>query len=594
MASSPITEKSNLTSFTISTNGTEIPSSYEVLEIRTEQHINKIAEAEIVLRDGNPAEQTFDVADADTFKPGAEVEIKLGYHSQNDSIFKGVVTKQIIKIHDTEGTKLHILCKDKALALAITRKNAIFSNSTDSALIEKIAGNAGLSKDVASTSYEHKEIVQYYASDWDFVVNRAEINGMVVVTDSGKLTVAKPDVSGTPELSLQFGYDILEFDGELDATYQFSEVQGNAWDMSSQSVINATSSEPTVNKQGDITGSTLADVLSAGTNNLSASVPVEQDVIQYWADAALLKSRLSRFKGTVSFQGSSKAKVNSVIELNGLSNRFNGNAFITGVVHTLDDGRWITEVRLGWSAEWFIEEHPVTMPDASAMLPGVKGLQTGIVKKINEDPDNEFRVQVEIPILGADGEAVWARLGTFYNGNGIGAYFMPEVNDEVILGFMNDDPRFPIILGSVWSSSIPAPETPDENNTIKTIITQSKLQIKFDDENKVITVLTPGGNTMVFSDEDQGITITDQNSNKIEMGTSGITIDSQSDLTLQAAQSVSIKGMSISVDGDQSISNSAPSVSISGDQSTSITGNAECSISSSGQMSVKGLTVMIN
>ena len=99
---------------------------------------------------------------------------------------------------------------------------------------------------------------------------------------------------------------------------------------------------------------------------------------------------------------------------------------------------------------------------------------------------------------------------------------------------------------------------------------------------------------MVFSDQDEGITITDQNSNKIEMGSDGITIDSQSNLTLKAAQDVTIQGASISVNGDQSISESAPSISISGDQSTSITGSAECSIESSGQMSVKGLTVMIN
>jgi uncharacterized protein involved in type VI secretion and phage assembly len=278
----------------------------------------------------------------------------------------------------------------------------------------------------------------------------------------------------------------------------------------------------------------------------------------------------------------------------GVSSRFNGNAFITGVTHTIDDGRWNTEVKLGLSSEWFVEKHPVTAPNASGLIPGIKGLQTGIVKKIDEDPDNEFRVQVEIPILGADGDMVWARLSTFYNGNGIGAFFMPEINDEVILGFMNDDPRFPVILGSVYSSSIAAPETPDENNTIKTIITKSKLQLKFDDEKKVITLLTPGGNTLVISDEDKGITLTDQNNNKIKMDDSGIVVDSASDLTLKAANAVKIQGATISVDGDQSISNSAPSISITGDQSTSISGSASCDVSSDGQMSVKGSVVMIN
>src|SRR5690606_3429196 len=144
----------------------------------------------------------------------------------------------------------------------------------------------------------------------------------------------------------------------------------------------------------------LADVLSAGTKNLNSSVPVVQDDIQGWANATLLKSRLSRFKGSITFQGSSKAKVNTTIKLMGLSNRFNGNAFISGVTHTLENGRWNTEAKIGLSAEWFVESHPVSSPLASGLLPGVEGLQTGIVKKINGDPDNEFRVEVEIPILG--------------------------------------------------------------------------------------------------------------------------------------------------------------------------------------------------
>lgn len=594
MPSSPIVEEANLTSFSILSSGNEIPSTYEVLSVRIDRHVNRIAEAEIILRDGNTASQTFEITDGDTFKPGAEIEIKLGYQSKNDSVFKGVVTKQTIKIDDISGSQLFVTCKDKALKMSITRKNAVFTKMKDSAIIEQIAGDYGLEKDITATSTEHKEIIQYYATDWDFVISRGEINGLVTITDSGKLTVAKPAVSDTPDLQVQFGYDIIEFDGELDATYQYSGVQGNAWDMSNQQLINSTASEPTVNEQGNITGSTLADVLSAGTNNLNASVPVSQDDIKSWADASLLKSRLSRFKGTLIFQGSSKAKVNSTIKLMGMGKRFDGNAYISGVTHILENGKWNTEAKIGLSAEWFSEKHTVSGPIASGMLPGVKGLQTGIVKKINEDPDNEFRVEVEVPILAAEGKTVWARLSTFYAGKNIGAYFMPEVDDEVILGFMNDDPRFPVILGSLFSSAIASPETPDEKNSIKTLITQSKLQLKFDDENKVITILTPGGNKMEFSDQDKGITITDQNSNKIQMNDEGITIESQSNLTIKASEEVKIQGASISINATESLSGQGGTVSLSGNESTSITGSAECTVSSDGEMSVKGTMVMIN
>lgn len=593
MPVSPLIEETNLISFDILSSGKAIPSHYEIFSIHTEQYLNRIAEAEIVVLDGDLSNQTFEVTDSDVFKPGAEIEIKLGYNSKNESVFKGVVVKQMIKL-DGQGSRLHVICKDKAMQLTINRNNTILTDSTDSAAIESILGKTHLSSSVASTTVRHKEIVQYDTTDWDFIVNRAEINGLVVFTDSGKLKVAKPEVSGSPALQLQYGHDIIDFDVEIDATYQYSDVQGNAWDMSTQSVISASSTEPTVNEQGDITGAKLASVLDAGTRNLNSTEGSEQDDVKQWADAALLKSRLSRFRGGVTFQGSSLAKVNSTIKFQGVSNRFNGNAYISGVVHSLEDGLWNTEVKLGLSPEWFIEKHQEAAPAASGLIPGIRGLQTGIVKKTYEDPDNQFRIQVEIPILGAEGKKVWARLATFYTGNTFGSYFIPEIDDEVILGFMNDDPRFPVILGSVFSSSIPAPETANEKNSIKTLVTKSKLQLKFDDENKVITLQTPGGNTIVISDQDQGITITDLNSNKIEMNSAGIHMESVADITLKATNSVNIKGTSISLDGDESISSKSGTVSITGELSTSITGNAECTVSSSGEMSIKGAMVSVN
>ena len=595
MASSPISEDTNIVSYTILSAGSDIPSTYEVRSIKIEQHLNRIAEAEIIIRDGDAGNQEFEVTDSNTFKPGTAIEIKLGYQNSDTSIFKGIVIKQIVKIDDVHGSKLQVICKDENLKLTTTRKSAIFTDSMDSDIISQLVGDySGLSSDITATTVSHKEVVQYYTTDWDFIVTRAQINGMIVSTDSGKLVVAKPDVSTAPELQVQFGYDIIEFDGEIDATHQYAGAAANAWDMATQAVINATASDPTVNEQGNLTGTQLAEVLGSTTTTLDTTAAITQDDIQTWADAALLKSRLSRYKGSITFQGSAKAKVNTLIKLIGVSDRLNGNAFISGVTHTVEEGRWNTEVKIGLSPEWFVEKHTITAPDASGLLPGIKGLQTGIVKKIYEDPDNEFRVQVEIPILGADGDSVWARLSTFYNGNGVGAFFMPEVNDEVILGFMNDDPRFPIILGSVYSSSIAAPETPDENNTIKTIITQSKLQLKFDDENKVITLLTPEGNTIVISDQDKGIKLEDQNGNTLEMNDSGITVDSASSLTLKAADDVTIKGTSVSISGSQSVSVSGASVSVSGDQSVAVSGSAQCEVSSDGQMSVKGSIVMIN
>jgi Rhs element Vgr protein len=518
----------------------------------------------------------------------------MGYQSKNGSVFKGVVVKQTIKIDESEGSRLIVTCKDKALKLTINRKNAIFEDSTDSDIISSVVSDAGLSADAASTSVQHKEVVQYYATDWDFILSRAEVNGMVVITDSGKLVLAKPGVSEGPELQLQFGYDIIEFDGEIDATYQYSEVNGTSWDFSGQDMITASSSEPSVNEQGDITGSTLAEALSPGTTTLMTNAPLTSDEAKAWANAALLKSRLSRFRGNVTFQGSSKAVVNSTIKLMGLSARFNGNAFISGVSHTLAQGRWITTTELGLSPKWFGDDASVSAPPASGLLPGVKGLQTGIVKKINEDPDNEFRVQVEIPMLNADNKLVWARHTTMHASKNFGAFFMPEVNDEVVLGFTNEDPRYPVILGSTYSSANPPSETPDETNSVKSFLSSSQLLLKFDEENKVISVITPGGNSIVVSDEDLGITLEDQNGNTAQLNDGGISLDSASSISITAAESVSISGSDVELTGSQSVSVSGASISISGDQSVSVEGGTQCEVSSGGQTNVSGSMVNIN
>lgn len=597
MPSSPLAEEANVFSYSILSGGKEIQGIYEIMSINVSQEVNKISSAEISVRDGSAANQMFEASDSDAFKPGTEIKIKLGYQSKNDIVFKGTVISESISVGDS-GTTLKVVCKDKSVVLTKNNETANFLKKKDSEIIESIISDAGLTADVTATTLVREEVSKPQQSDWDFISELAEKNGFIIITDLGKVTVSKPDLSTTPELQVQFGYDMLEFDTEINSADQYSSVKCSSWDVSTLKRIEATASEPTVNKEGDLDGEELSEALSADVLELKSAAFFQQEELQAWADATLLRIRLSRFQGSFAFHGTAKAKVNTLIKLIGLSDRFNGDSYISAIKHSINGGKWQTTATIGMSQESFREKNSLSTPGNVSSSKGalIHGLQTGIVKKINEDPENLFRVQVKIPILGDDSDPVWARLATFYAGNEIGAYFMPEVDDEVILGFMDDVPSAPIILGSLFSKNIAAPETPDEKNTIKTLITSSKLQLKFDDENKVFSILTPGGNTMVFSDKEKGITATDQNnnkiemndsgitltdksSNKIEMTSSGITIDSQSSLNLKAAQDVTVKGMSVTV---------------SGDQSATVKGSTSCEVSSSGQTSVKGSMVMIN
>jgi uncharacterized protein involved in type VI secretion and phage assembly len=114
-----------------------------------------------------------------------------------------------------------------------------------------------------------------------------------------------------------------------------------------------------------------------------------------------------------------------------------------------------------------------------------------------------------------------------------------------VLGFLNEDPRYPIILGSLYSGDKNKPYNglePDEKNQMKAIVSKSGISIQFDDVNMVFTIDTPDKNKIILSDKDKKITVQDQNGNSIIMSSSGIDILSSKDINIKADQTVTISG----------------------------------------------------
>ena len=225
-----------------------------------------------------------------------------------------------------------------------------------------------------ATTFKHKKIVQYDCTDWDFVLSRAEINGFLTICNNGKLEIGPPEVSGSPVLDVTYGVDVLDFRAELDSHNQLESVACNSWDGTTLKVSKGTSTEPSVNEQGDITGKKLSSVLGAGAYTMTTTVPEDPAVLKSWANAKLQKSRLARFRGEMSFPGSTKAVPGSLISLTGFGKRFNGKAFISGVHHRLELGKWSTTVKFGLDPKLFAESVITNSPPASGLLPGIGGL----------------------------------------------------------------------------------------------------------------------------------------------------------------------------------------------------------------------------
>jgi Rhs element Vgr protein len=596
MANSPLIDSSGVLSCTVLSNGTALADTTQVLSVEISQSYNRIPYAKLTILDGDMPNATFPESETDVFKPGSPITIQAGYAGVVKTIFEGIVIKHAIHISGENDARLVIECKDKALAMTVGRKNANFVDLKDSDIISKLIGTyGGLSSDVTATDTQYKELVQFYCTDWDYMLARAEVNGLLVSVDAAKVSVKAPVTSGTAVLTVTYGIDLLEFQAELDSRSQLKSVQATAWDLATQAIVQQQSAPQTLNAQGNLDSATLANVLGLSTYAVQSAIPLESGALTGWSKAQQLKAGLSRIRGRMRFQGSSLAKVGTLIEVKGVGARFNGNVLVSGVKHDLREGVWTTEVEFGMSPNWFTEQEEVAARPAAGITAGVGGLQIGIVKKLDADPESQYKIQVSVPVMQAETDGVWARLANFYGSNSFGSFFIPEIGDEVILGYFNDDPSHPVILGSLYSSKQKAPYELTADNFTKAIITRSKLKVEFNDDKKIITIVTPGKNTIVISDDGKSILMQDQNNNKVELNQSGITLDSPKDIVVNAKGKITMSAVgNVEITAKADVKTTGLNINNNANVGFVAKGAATAELSASGQTTVKGAMVMIN
>lgn len=554
-------------------DGVEIAGEFHLLSVAVTRELNRIPAATIQLRDGEASKSTFTASNSDHFIPGKNVEIQFGYRSQNESVFKGVVVKHSIKIRKN-GTLLTLECRDQAVKMNSVAKSRYFAGKKDSDIMEEIIGSYRLKKEVQATKPDLKEVTQYNATDWDFLLCRAEANGLVVIVTDGKVVVTAPATGAEPVVTVRYGATLLELDAEIDARRQSKGIKASSWNATDQEVLEVEAKEPPKTKDGNLSSSDLAAVLGGDAQQLRHGGKLSQPELQAWADGRLLRERLAKVRGWAKFQGFAGVAPGKIIEVTGIGERFEGKMYVSGVRHTVANGNWETDVQLGLSTELFAESYNLRPLPAAGLLPAPSGLQIGIVTVLENDPDGEDRIKVRLPLVSAAEEGIWARIATLDAGNKRGTFFRPEIHDEVVVGFLAGDPRHPVILGMCNSSAKPAPEPAKDANHRRGYVSREKMSFVFDDENKIVVIETPGGNKVTLSEKDKGIFLEDQNGNKISLDASGIKIESSKDLTLKAAKEIKVEGMNLELKAQSSFKAAgSASAELSG-ASTSIKGSA--------------------
>ena len=550
-------------------DGNDLGPGLPVLSVIVDREVNRIPEATLILEDGSLAEQSFRLSEGGDFAPGKRLEIQLGYRGTNEPVFAGTVVGQQIKLRGGRGL-LVVRCKDAAYRMTINRRSRYFEDQKDSDALESLLQAAGLDHEVAATAEVVPDLSQHLCTDWDFLVSRAEANGMVVRVRDGKVVIAEPELAPAAVLRLEYGANLIDFDAEVDVRTQYATVESRAWRAAEDETL-VEENPPAAPATGAYTTPKLAEVNERDPYRQYHGGGASPGELIAWSAATARFSALGRVQATLRYEGSPAAGVGDTVELAGLGAVYNGPAYVSGIRHELSAGKWTTTAQVGLRPERFTERFPVNAPPAGGLLPATSGLHIATVVQAHDDPAGEERILVTLPATAPEGAGNWARLATGMAGAESGMVFRPAVGDEVVVGFLHEDPRFPVILGGLHASGRPAPFPPEEENGVTGYVSRSGHRLVFEEAGDRISLETKAGDTLILSGEDGTVKLTDQHGNRLEMSSDGITLESAKDLTLKAAASLRIEGNSVA-----------------------ISGSSACSIESGGSLDLRGALIQLN
>ncbi len=566
----------SLPGFTLMRQGVEIPPQL-VYSVSIEFGFSTIPKATVLINDGSWAKQNFDESEKDEWQIGEKLDLKIGYNLQHSLVFSGIIIKQSIAASEQNTSQLCLELRSPIYLMAIKKYNRIFLDKKDSDSLDEIMNEYGFSKEIDATSEIQRQMIQFNSTDWDFLNMRAEANAMYVIPNNEKIVIKKNIVPDTEKTVLKFGNNISKIDLETDGRYNFEEYHAKTWDADNLEIIDSEPSSSSNQTAGKNTSAEIAEKTKHGKLDISGLGSLsEMEAVQI-VNFQKSGSELKKIRGTIKCIGNLDAEIGDWIKLEGVGSQFNGKVLVTGVLHELSAGRWYTTYQVGTPLEKFAERFTnIIDRPASGLLPSVNGLQIGIVQDL-ESSENDECILVQLPNVKENEEAVWARCARMDAGNNRGWVFRPEIGDEVILGFINDDPRQAIILGALHSSKNTAPFPAKNDNPIKGYYSRENIQFLFDDENKIATLKTPDS-TIELNDTDKKITIKNT-TNSIEMSENGIKLETQKDLKIKADGSVEIEGMNITIKASAQFE---------------AEGNSGTKISSSAITQIKGSMVNIN
>lgn len=494
-------------------------------------------------------------SDSPLFEVGKTIEVYMGYAGDLHPMMRGEIVAMNPSFPASGAPTISITAYDKSHRM---RQNCpdrfTFKAVDDSVIAAQIAAENGLIPVVDPAPTGPRESVQQTGSDWALLRELAERNFFELFVRWDKLYFRFPRPQ-TELVTLEWGKNLVSFSPRLSTSGLAGLQVVRGYDPKLAQTIVAVI--PLLTMDADLgafverLGSEVVNQLA----NLGRQLARGQRPDNIFDATVIAKSLLRRlldgmYEGSGSCIGIPTLRAGDQIEIRGVGKRFSGRYRLSKVTHSINGSGYQTQFEI-------TQRHNLDLlgglrhkladgrgPDGQRRITGT---MVGVVKA-NNDPLHPGQVQVWLPELSDTNLSAWATVASPMAGaQGQGMYFLPDIEDQVLVAFRDGDINKPYIVGSLWGGEAQPPATNQGKNERRMIQTRSGMKIVFDD--------TAGSENLLIEDKDGGnriklvpkpngeeLTITHPTGSTITLKADGsITIEAKGDLNVKATGKVSIK-----------------------------------------------------
>ena len=499
---------------------------------------------------------------------GARVEISGNARGSQEGqpLIHGEVTA-LEADYGVRGARVLVQGFDMSHRLQRGTRTDVYRNETDSGIVRKVAQRAGLELgEIESTSQTHEQVAQPNLSDWDFLKARAQAIGYELTVLEGKLhfrsrrrsadAPTEGNLLSSTARQLVFGDGLLEYHQRVSAAAQVSEVEVRGWDAEQKQAVSATASAGTTAAESDAASPASLAQLFGGRRLVSVAEPYARSAQAEEAAGAIAEAIGSSFaEADGTCRGDPQLRAGTAVSVAGVGAAFDGRYVLTHTRHVFDGDGYRTHFSISGRHNrslLALVARPSASNGTTATQAGsttVAGLVRGIVTD-NNDPQELGRVKVKMPALDDNLESSWAPVTQLGAGPDSGAVFLPEVNDEVLVGFEHGRFDYPVVVGSLYNGR-DKPRLGDgllDNGKVRRRGFVSRKGHRFvffdDDQDAGIALLTSDGDIrLALKETGQELHLYCGGKVIVEAG-QDMTLKSGTGLTIEAGTQLTLKGSS--------------------------------------------------